>query len=358
MKIKKKPEQKAWPVLLTAVPVVLAMGLSMVDDSLADTDSYDRYKEIYSPIPALPPIPEDNSLTPERIELGKMLYWDRRTSKTGATSCGFCHHPAYYGAEPMDRSVGVYGEVHAANAHTVLNSAFHTSQFFNGSAKTLEEQALGAVRSHVASRSWPEEVAERLNRVPGYQERSMTAYGEPLNEEIIGKAIASFVRTLVTPDYPLARWLSGDESAMNEQQKRGMKTFADRGCVACHSGALFSNFSFQKFEIEGGDHHVGRYKVTKDEADRFKYKVPSLLNVAMTPPYTHAGVIRDLPTMVDVMGKKMLNTELSDTEIADITAFLGALTGTMPESFAQIPVLPIGGGAGDFGPDLTPSTKE
>ena len=339
--------------------IALAVSLMTVTSPVvADDSAYDRYREALAAIPALPPIPADNSITDDRVALGQMLYWDRRNSKTGQTSCGFCHHPAYYGAEPMDRSVGVYGEVHAANAHTVLNAAFHPAQFFNGSAATLEAQALGAVRSHVASRSWPEEVAERLNRVPGYRALSETAYGAPLSEEIIGKAIASFVRTLITPDYPLARWLNGDEAAMSASQKRGMALFVDHGCVACHASPYFSNFTYQMFEIEGGMHHPGRYKVTKDEADRYAYKVPSLLNVAMTPPYTHADVIKDLPTMVRVMGDKMLGIDIPDTEVGDIVAFLGVLTGKMPAHFMTVPVLPIGGGEGDFGPALTPSTKE
>ncbi len=341
-------------ILAAAIAAALALALP----AKANEAAYEQYREILSAIPALPPIPADNSLSEERIKLGQMLYWDRRTSKTGATSCAFCHHPAYYGAEPMDRSVGVYGEVHAANAHTVLNAAFHPAQFFNGSAPTLEAQALGAIKSHVASRSWPPEVAERLNRIPGYRALSEEAYGEPLSEEIIGKAIASFMRTLITPDYPLARWLNGDLDAMSTQQKRGMAAFVDRGCIACHASPYFTNFSYQTFEIEGGMHHVGRFKVTQDEADRFAYKVPSLLNIAMTPPYTHAGIIKDLPTMVRVMGRKMLEVVLPDDEVADIVAFLHALTGAMPAHFATIPVLPIGGGEGDFGPDLTPSTKE
>jgi cytochrome c peroxidase len=343
---------------MTIALPVLGAAMLVNSGARADDSVYADYRAVLEAIPALPPIPADNSLTEERIELGRMLYWDRRTSKTGATSCGFCHHPTYYGAEPMDRSVGVYGEVHAANAHTVLNAAFHPAQFFNGSAPDLEAQALGAVRSHVASRSWPAEVAERLNRVPGYSALAEEAYGEPLTEEIIGKAIASFVRTLITPDYPLSRWLNGDEDAMTEQQKRGMALFVDHGCVACHASPYFSNFTYQKFEIEGGMHHPGRYKVTKDEADRHTYKVPSLLNVAMTPPYTHAGVIDDLPTMVRVMGEKMLGVTLPDDEVADIVAFLDALTGKMPTHFMTLPVLPIGGGEGDFGPDLAPSTKE
>ncbi len=337
------------------------MVLAVVASSFAITGlakEYKHYREVYQPIPALPPIPPDNSLTEARIELGRMLYWDRRTSKTGQTSCGFCHHPAYYGAEPMDRSVGVFGEVHAANAHTVLNAAFHPSQFFSGSALTLEDQALGAIRSHVASRSWPNEVAERLNRIPGYRQLSQQAYGGDLSEEVIGKAIASFMRTLITPDYPLARWLQGDESALSEPQKRGMASFAERGCIGCHSAPYFSNFSYQKFVIEGGEHHLGRYKVTKEEDDKFTYKVPSLLNVAKTPPYTHAGVVKGLPEMVRIMAKQMLEVELPDDEVEDIVAFLHALTGSLPPHFQTVPTLPIGGGEGDFGPHLTPSTKE
>lgn len=342
-----------WPLINALVVGAFSFTILPVQ-----ADEYEKYRELLQPIPALPPIPSDNSITDARIDLGEKLYWDRRTSKTGATSCGFCHHPAYYGAEPMDRSLGVFGELHAANAHTVLNAAYHPMQFFSGSATTLEEQALGAVKSHVASRSWPKEVAERLNRIPGYQELSKTAYGEPLSEEVIGKAIATFMRTLVTPDYPLARWLQGDEEAMNEQQKRGMAKFVDRGCIACHSSPYFSNFTYQKFVIEGGEHHLGRYKVTENEDDKFKYKVPSLLNVAKTPPYTHAGVIKTLPEMVKVMGKTMLNTDLPEEDVTDIVAFLDTLTGKMPETFMSIPVLPIGGETGDFGPDLTPSTKE
>jgi cytochrome c peroxidase len=344
-------------MLIAAMALAAATLISSVSANASESD-YAAYKEIYQPIPALPPIPADNSLSDERVALGQMLYWDRRTSKTGQTSCGFCHHPAYYGAEPMDRSLGVFGELHAANAHTVLNAAFHPSQFFSGSAPTLEDQALGAIKSHVASRSWPKEVAERLNRIPGYRKLAQEAYGEDLNEVVIGKAIASFMRTLVTPDYPLARWLRGDDKAMSEQQKRGMALFADKGCVGCHAPPYFSNFTFQEFHIEGGEHHLGRYKVTKDEADKFTYKVPSLLNVAKTPPYTHAGVVKSLPKMVKIMGQKMLDIELPENEVGDIVAFLHALTGKMPQHFHYIPALPVGGNEGDFGPNLTPSTKE
>jgi cytochrome c peroxidase len=257
----------------------------------------------------------------------------------------------------MRKSVGINGEIHKRNAQTVLNAAFLDSQFWTGSAPDLESQALGAVKSHVASRSWPKEVAERLNRQPEYRERSTEVFGEPLTEENIGKAIATFVRTLITPDYPLARWLNGDDDAITGQQKRGMKLFADKGCVACHAGPNFSNSSFQRIVVPGAESDLGLFSRTKKEEDKYFFKVPSILNVAKTAPYTHKGLINDLPSMVRLMAKEMLKTELTSGEVEDIVAFLDTLTGEMPEHFMVLPVLPTGGGEGDFGPGLMPSGK-
>lgn len=342
---------------LIMITAMLATGLAVWASGAMAEDKYSKYRGMLAPLPALPPIPSNNVITPEKIELGKMLYWDRRVSKTGATSCGFCHHPTYYGAEPMRKSVGINGDVHLRNAQTVLNAAFLKSQFWASEQPDLENQSLGAVKSHVAMRSWPKEVAERLNRIPEYRELSVKVFGEPLNEENMGKAMAAFMRTLVTPNYPLARWLRGDDNAMTEQQKRGMSLFVDKGCVACHAGPMFSNSSLQKVQVPHGEADEGRSRTTKQDADKFLFKVPSLLNVAKTPPYTHNGSVSDLPSIVRFMGKEMLKTDLSDPEVNDIVAFLHSLTGEMPKDFMVLPVLPVGGGEGDFGPGLSPSTK-
>ena len=344
-------------LFIRAMPLIVAASVPFMSHANAEQDNYEKYKEIFKPLPATPPVPADNPITEEKVKLGKMLYWDRRTSKTGATSCGFCHHPAYYGAEPMSRSVGINGEIHKRNAQTVLNAAFLERQFWAGEAPDLEQQALGAIKSHVASRSWPAEVAERLNRQPEYKALAEKAYGEPLTEENIGKSIAAFMRTLITPDYPLARWLNGDDNAMTAQQKKGMALFADKGCIACHSGPNFSNDTYQKVRVPGGEEDFGLYARTKQEEDKYKFKVPSLLNVAETAPYTHKGTINDLPTMIRFMGKEMLNTTLTDSEVEAMVAFKHALTGKMPERFLTLPVLPTGGGEGDYGPGLMPSGK-
>lgn len=338
------------------IPALLALSSLAAQGAYADT-SYDKYRDILQPLPATAPIPANNPQTAEKIELGKMLFWDRRVSKTGATSCAFCHHPTYYGAEPMHKSVGINGEIHLRNAQTVLNAAFLKSQFWAGEQPDLEGQSLGAVKSHVAMRSWPKEVAERLNRLPEYRELSMKAFGTPLTEEAMGKAMAAFMRTLITPDYPLARWLNGDDNALTAQQKRGMALFVDKGCVACHAGPNFSNSSLQMVKVPGGENDKGRAKTTHKADDEYLFKVPSLLNVAKTPPYTHNGSIAKLPDMVRFMGKNMLQTDLKDREVEDIVAFLHGLTGKMPEDFMRLPVLPTGGEEGDFGPGLMPSGK-
>jgi cytochrome c peroxidase len=353
------------------------MEVSETEEAVV-VDKYEKYKTILKPLPAISPIPADNPMTPDKIRLGKMLYWDRRVSKTGATSCVFCHYPSYYGAEPMRKSVGIEGEIHLRNAQTVLNSAFLSALFWAGESPTLEHQALSAVKSHVAMRSVPDEVAERLNRIPEYRELSIKVFGELLTGENIGKAMAAFMRTLTTPNYPLARWLQGDEHALTENQKTGMALFADKGCIGCHNGPVFSDpthdpqiqvhalehpeaqtlgLHLHKVIVPGAENDLGRAQKTSREEDKYFFKVPSLLNVAKTPPYTHAGLIDSLHDMVNFMAKEMLDIELSPSEADDIVAFLHALTGEIPGDFMSVPPLPTGGGEGDFGPELLPSGK-
>lgn len=358
--------------------LVISVVFVSADIANAEQDKYEKYRSILVPLPAIPPIPADNQMTPEKIGLGKMLFWDRRVSKTGATSCVFCHYPSYYGAEPMRKSVGIHGEIHLRNSGTVLNAAFLSAQFWAGESPTLEHQALAAVRSHVATRSWPKEVAERLNRLPEYRELSIKVFGEPLTEKNIGKATAAYMRTLVTPNYPLARWLRGDDNAMTEQQKEGMALFVEKGCIGCHHGPAFSGplhdprvkvhamehpeshkmgLHLHKVILPGAEDDLGRAKKTKKEEDKYFFKVPQLLNVEKTPPYTHAGLIDRLHDMVNFMAKNMLNKELSTQEVDNIVAFLHSLTGEIPQDFKVVPILPTGGGEGDFGPGLLPSGK-
>jgi cytochrome c peroxidase len=209
--------------------IILSMafvGAELARAKAQSASRYARYRTVLKPLPETAPVPAGNPQGAEKVELGRMLYWDRRVSKTGATSCGFCHHPAYYGAEPMRKSVGVNGDVHLRNAQTVLNAAFLESQFWAGEQPDLEGQALGAVQSHVAMRSWPNEVAERLNRLAEYRELSVQAFGTPVTEEAIGKALAAYMRTL--PSGPLVarrreRHDRGAEARHGSLRRQGMR---------------------------------------------------------------------------------------------------------------------------------------
>ena len=182
----------------------------------------------------------------------------------------------------------------------------------------------------------------------------------------------------MTPDYPLARWLNGNEGALSDHQKRGMKLFVEKGCLGCHHGPVFSGsmhnseikvhakehpksrelgLHLHKVILPGAEDDLGRAKTTKKEEDKYYFKVPQLLNVAKTPPYTHAGLIDNLLEMVRFMAINMLNEELTSTEVYDIVAFLDSLTGEIPRDLMEVPMLPSGGGKGDFGPDLLPLGK-
>lgn len=358
----------------TPSPEELQDNTAEAQDKPATAAASDDFRRILQPLPALPPIPADNTITAEKLRLGKMLYWDRRVSKTGTTSCASCHHPSYYGAEPLKKSVGIGSEIYLRNAPTVLNTAFMKSLFWSGEAKSLEDETFNAVKSHMEMYNLPEEVTVALNRITEYRQLSQRVFGGPLTEDNIRKAIAAFVRTLITPDYPLARWLHGDESALTENQKSGMALFINRGCTGCHSGPVFSgpvldsahrhehnesgNALLHKVVLPDAENDTGFASKSKKEEDKYLFRVQQLLNVAVTPPYSHAGLINDLPDMVAFMAKEMLHIELSVSEVEDITAFLKSLTGEIPGDFMSVPLLPSGEITDNKAPGLISSGRK
>jgi cytochrome c peroxidase len=349
------------------------------EDKALPADTYDKYRTILSPLPALPPIPSYNTMTADKVMLGKMLYWERRASKTGTTSCASCHNPSYYGAEPLGKSVGIGSEIYLRNAPTVLNAGFVKALFWAAESRSLEDQTFNAVKSHMDMYDLPSEVTTALNRIEQYKGLSVRVFGGPLTEKNIMNAIAAFIRTLNTPDYPLARWLQGDEGALTENQKKGMALFVDSGCIRCHYGPVFSGpahepeikvYSKEHAEAQTSGPHMhkvilpeagndlGMANKSKKDEDKYFFRVPQLLNVAKTSPYTHAGLIDDLSAMVGFMAKNMLDAELSPYEIDDIAAFLQSLTGETPIAFMSVPLLPSEGITVDKVPGLLPSGTE
>ena len=308
-------------------------------------------------LPAKAPEPAANPTTPAKVELGKMLYHDPRLSSNGVLSCNSCHNVMGAGDDNRSGSIGVKDQVGGRSAPTVYNSAFSSVQFWDGRAPSLEEQARGPVTNpgEMGMKSWDDVVA-RLKAMPEYNKAFAAAFsGEnSVTADNAVKAIAVYERTLITPNSPYDKYVKGDKAALTEQQVRGMNTFAEVGCVGCHSGPAFNGPQlpegtgfYQKFPgnengvLEakyGFSNDLGRFEATKDASDKHFFKVPTLRNIALTAPYFHNGKVQTLEEAIKVMGTLQLNKDLSSEQVADIAAFLNGLTGEFPK--IEMPRLP------------------
>lgn len=301
-------------------------------------------------LPTTAPAPADNPTTDEKVELGKMLYHDPRLSSTGTVSCASCHNTMLGGEDNRPNSMGVNGQTGGRSAPTVWNAAFNAVQFWDGRAPSLEAQAAGPVTNPIemGMKDWDAVVA-RLKTIKGYNEAFAKAFGDDsVSKDNATKAIAAYERTLITPNSPYDKYVSGDKEALSEQQVRGMNKVADLGCTTCHSGPAFNGAgSFQRFPVHDNPYFAAQYhfkkdkglaEVTKNEADEHLFKVPTLRNIALTAPYFHNGSVQTLDEAVKVMAKVQLDKDLSKEEIADIVAFLEGLTGQFPKQ--TMPTLP------------------
>lgn len=311
-------------------------------------------------LPEVAPAPKDNPTTPAKVELGKMLYMDPRLSSTGTVSCNSCHNVMEGGDDSRPVSMGVNGKTGGRSAPSVWNAAFYSVQFWDGRVNLLEDQAKGPMTNPVEMGAPNHDhVMAKIRAIPGYQASFEKAFGkDSMTIENTAKAIAAFERTLITPNSAYDRYVKGDKKAMTAQQVQGMKTFAEVGCNSCHSGA---NFSGPKMPVGQGFYATfptftdnkyskqydlmadkGRQEATGKTADAHKFRVPTLRNITDTAPYFHNGSVNDLSEAVRVMAKTQLNKDLSDKQVADIVAFLGALTGPYPE--ITMPRLPATAG--------------
>ncbi len=309
-------------------------------------------------LPVNAPEPADNPTTPEKVELGKILYHDPRLSSSGTVSCASCHNVMAGGEDNRAGSVGVKAQVGGRSAPTVWNSAFNATQFWDGRAPSLEAQAKGPVTNPIemGMKNW-DDVVVRLKAIPGYSGLFAKAFtgADTITADNAAKAIAAYERTLITPNSAYDKYVNGDLKALNEQQIRGMQLFADTGCGGCHSGAGFNGSQngqaatgmYMKFpSIENGaleaeygfTKDAGRFEVTKNEADKHLFKVPTLRNIALTAPYFHNGKVKTLDDAINVMAKTQLGKDLTPQQMGDIAAFLGALTGEFPKQ--EMPRLP------------------
>ncbi len=324
-------------LLATAVTIGSALAIStpaLADDGLGD------YRDRFEPLPHLPAIPADNSLTDAKVELGNMLFFEPRISSSGVISCATCHNPALGWTDRIPRATGHDGQIGERNTPTVLNSGFLGSQFWDGREPDLEGQAVGPIEADVEMAMDLDQALERLEGFEVYQQKFAAAFPDdedPISADNLAHAIASFERTLNTPDSPFDRYLHGDLDALSDQQKDGMVAFVDNGCIACHRGPALTDSQFHRIQVPGST-DVGRFDVTGEESDRHRFRTPTLRNVAVTYPYMNNGATETLEEAVAIMGKEMLGRDFEEQTIADITAFLHSLTGGQPDY--EVPALP------------------
>lgn len=294
---------------------------------------------------------------PAMVELGKKLFFDARLSKSGFISCNSCHNLSMGGTDNLKTSIGDHWQQGPINAPTVLNSSMNLAQFWDGRAKDLKAQAGGPIANPGEMASNHALAVEVLQSIPGYVAEFKKVFGsETVDIEKVTSAIAAFEETLVTPNSRFDKWLTGNKKALTADELAGYKLFKDSGCVSCHNGAAVGGNSFQKMGVvepyKASSPAEGLVAVTKEEADRFKFKVPTLRNVELTYPYFHDGAANTLKEAVDTMGRIQLGKKFSDADNAKIVAFLKTLTGEQPAF--KLPILPP---SSDSTPRPTPFTK-
>lgn len=289
------------------------------------------------------PIEPVKAINLAKVELGKKLYFDPRLSKSGFISCNSCHNLSMGGTDNLKTSIGHNWTQGPINSPTVLNSSMNVAQFWDGRAADLKEQAGGPIANPGEMAFTHTLAVDVLKSIPGYVNEFRQVFGtQELNIDEVTDAIAEFEKTLVTPNSPFDQWLLGDADAITQSEKEGYELFRNSGCVACHNGPAVGGTSFQKMGLvaayETKNKAEGLAGVTGKDADRMKFKVPTLRNVEMTYPYFHDGEAATLTDAVDIMGRLQLGRQFSKDENAKIVAFLKTLTGDQPQFL--LPILP------------------
>lgn len=315
-----------------------------------DQDLISRASQIFGPLPQTMPS-EQNPITPAKVKLGKVLFYELRISIDGTVSCAKCHPISLYAADGLKKAKGNNCKENPRNAPTIFNAASQISEHWIGNRTSVEDQAKQSVTGPPAFGMPSYESVEKiLKGMKGYVALFQDAFpGEkdPVTIDNFAKAIGAFERTLVTPA-PFDDFMKGNAGAMTEQQKKGLKTFLDTGCMTCHFSPYVGGQMYQKFGVfepymkytKSEKVDEGRFAITKNEADKYLFKVPVLRNVAMTPPYFHDGSVDKLDQAIWIMAKIQLGKDLSKQQTGDIAAFLASLTGRIPDDALAVPIAP------------------
>lgn len=330
------------------ISVALATTLGVMAGTAGADELRDRAHNLFSAVPQYPPVIDGNELTEDKVELGKMLFFEPRLSASHLISCNTCHNVGMGGHDYLPTSIGHGWQKGPRNAPTVFNAVFNAAQFWDGRAADLAEQAKGPVQAGVEMSSTPERVEATLRSMPEYVSRFQAAFPgqeDPVTFDNMATAIEAFEATLITANAPFDKYLRGDDKALNEQEKEGLALFMDKGCAACHGGVNFGGQDYFPFGLvtkPGADilptGDKGRFAVTETASDQYVFRAAPLRNIELTAPYFHSGAVWSLEEAVAVMGTAQLGAELSGDEVQSIVAFLKTLTGEVPE--IRYPVLP------------------
>jgi len=311
------------------------------------TEMLDAMASLPGELAALPPppVPPENPESPAKIELGRLLFHDKQLSRDGSISCATCHDPNKGYSDGRKRAIGVTGKILPRRSPSLLNAAYNSSQFWDGRARSLEQQAAAPMLSS-DEMGMPDQAAlvARVEGVGEYRRRFHDVFGGEINVDDVKRAIAAFERTLVTPDSAFDRYIGGDKQALTLRQKRGLILFFGKAaCTGCHNGPNFTDNKFHSLGLLPGEQaeaDVGRFAVTRDPADRHAFKTPSLRNATQQSPYMHNGSIATLPEVIDFYNKGggrgpksklVFKLQLTELEKQDLLAFLQSLAGRMPE---------------------------
>ena len=322
-------------LMLSSIAVLLGVAAngSAAETTLDPAALRTKAKSFVGPLPEKMPGADKDS--PAAVALGQKLYFDKRLSDNGKQSCNDCHlvDQNRAGVDNEPTSEGAHGKRGDRNSPTTLNAGFHFAQFWDGRAKDLVEQAKGPVLNPVEMAMPNEqEVIKRLEADANYPKLFKAAFpGEeqPINYHNFARAVAAFERTLITRDR-FDDFLKGDDKALNAQELQGLNLFLTVGCTTCHVSPTIGGNMYQKVGLihpYANTNDVGRIKITSEEWDLYRFKVPSLRNVALTYPYFHDGKVSDLRSAVKQMAYMQLGKELTDSEISSLTAFLSSLSG-------------------------------
>jgi cytochrome c peroxidase len=330
-------------ILALAAGAIAAATSAFAEDTLMK-----QAQALFKPIPSNPPAVKDNAVTHNKVELGKLLFFDPRLSSSEIISCNTCHNLGTGGVDAGPTSVGHAWQKGPRRAPTVYNAVFNVAQFWDGRAADLKAQAKGPVQASVEMNATPDHVVKTLSSMPEYVDQFKEAFPNepaPVTFDNFAKAIEAFEATLITPAAPFDQYLEGDENALTAQQKTGLKLFIDKGCAACHNGINIGGNAYYPFgvvEKPGADvlppNDKGRFNVSKTASDEYVFRAAPLRNVALRAPYFHSGQVWTLKAAVGVMGESQLGAKLTSEEENDIVAFLQSLTGQIPR--IEYPILP------------------